>query len=210
MTAGTAKEAAVPEVVPCLHEQPKQAPNLSKGAEGSVSILLATLQPWISSTEPQHVWGQSRSPQQTQSFSPPKNECPISTELDVPHTNCTYHQKPPISDRTISDACQNYGPLLGPLTTRCRIILRTQNGTIILTTTHILVFGCRSLEMATSQRPLRDSCQRGAACPKQKMQDAYLLAQPGEFVEKIRGESKASAICGATIKGICHIFSEID
>ena len=31
--------------------------------------------------------------------------------------------------------CQNYGPLLGPLNTRCRIILRTQQGTIILKTT---------------------------------------------------------------------------
>ena len=28
--------------------------------------------------------------------------------------------------------CQNYGPLLGPLNTRCRIILGTQKGTIIL------------------------------------------------------------------------------
>ena len=33
--------------------------------------------------------------------------------------------------------CQNYGPLLDPLTTRCRVILRTQKGTMILTTTHI-------------------------------------------------------------------------
>ena len=33
--------------------------------------------------------------------------------------------------------CQNYGPLLGPLKTRCRIILSTQKGTILLTTTHI-------------------------------------------------------------------------
>ena len=32
---------------------------------------------------------------------------------------------------------QNYGPLLGPPNTRCGIILRTQKGTIILTTTHI-------------------------------------------------------------------------
>ena len=32
--------------------------------------------------------------------------------------------------------CQNYGPFLGTLNIRCRIILRTQNGTIILTTTH--------------------------------------------------------------------------
>ena len=34
--------------------------------------------------------------------------------------------------------CQNHGPLLGPLNTRCRIILRTQTGAIILTTTHII------------------------------------------------------------------------
>ena len=35
--------------------------------------------------------------------------------------------------------CQNSGPLLSLFNTRCRIILRTQRGTIILTTTHILV-----------------------------------------------------------------------
>ena len=33
--------------------------------------------------------------------------------------------------------CQNCGPLLGPLNTGCRIILRTQKGSMILTTTHI-------------------------------------------------------------------------
>ena len=33
--------------------------------------------------------------------------------------------------------CQNYGPFLGPLNTRCRIICRTLKGTIILTTTHL-------------------------------------------------------------------------
>ena len=31
--------------------------------------------------------------------------------------------------------CQNYGPILGPLNARCRIILRNQRETIILTTT---------------------------------------------------------------------------
>ena len=35
--------------------------------------------------------------------------------------------------------CQNYGPLLGSLNTKCRIILKTQKRTIILTTTHILL-----------------------------------------------------------------------
>ena len=33
--------------------------------------------------------------------------------------------------------CQNYGPFLGTLNIRCRIIIGTQKGTIILTTTHL-------------------------------------------------------------------------
>ena len=37
--------------------------------------------------------------------------------------------------------CQNYGPFLGTLNIRCRIITRIQKGTIILTTTHIKVAG---------------------------------------------------------------------
>ena len=33
--------------------------------------------------------------------------------------------------------CQNYGPFLGILNIRCRIIMGIQKGTIILTTTHM-------------------------------------------------------------------------
>ena len=33
--------------------------------------------------------------------------------------------------------CQNYGPFLGTLNIRCRIIIGTQKGTIILISTHI-------------------------------------------------------------------------
>ena len=33
--------------------------------------------------------------------------------------------------------CQNYGPFLGTLNIRCRIIIGIQKGTIILTTTHM-------------------------------------------------------------------------
>ena len=33
--------------------------------------------------------------------------------------------------------CQKYGPFLGTLNTRCRIIIGIQKGTIILTTTHM-------------------------------------------------------------------------
>ena len=36
--------------------------------------------------------------------------------------------------------CQNYGPFLGTLNIRCRTIMGTQKGTIILTTTHIYIF----------------------------------------------------------------------
>ena len=41
----------------------------------------------------------------------------------------------PIFGNSQKGGCQNYGPLLGPLNTRCRIILRTQKVTIPLTTT---------------------------------------------------------------------------
>ena len=34
--------------------------------------------------------------------------------------------------------CQNYGPFLGALNIRCRIIIGTQKGITILTTTHII------------------------------------------------------------------------
>ena len=37
-------------------------------------------------------------------------------------------------------SCQNDGPFLGTLNIRCRIIIRTQKGTIILTTIHIYIY----------------------------------------------------------------------
>ena len=36
--------------------------------------------------------------------------------------------------------CQIYGPLLGPRNTRCRNVLRTPKGTMILTTAHIYAY----------------------------------------------------------------------
>ena len=39
--------------------------------------------------------------------------------------------------------CQNYGPFLGTLNIRCRTILGTQKGTIVLTTTHMKDKGFR-------------------------------------------------------------------
>ena len=38
--------------------------------------------------------------------------------------------------------CQNYGPFWGALNIRCRIIIGTQKGTLILTATHIYIYTC--------------------------------------------------------------------
>ena len=48
------------------------------------------------------------------------------------------------SRRSIWGDCQNYGPFLGTLNLRCRIIIGTQIGTIILTTTHMFWSSCFS------------------------------------------------------------------
>ena len=45
--------------------------------------------------------------------------------------------------------CQNYGSFLGTLNIRCRIIIGTQKGTIILTTTHIHMYIYISSRMCT-------------------------------------------------------------
>ena len=41
--------------------------------------------------------------------------------------------------------CQNYGPFWGTLNNRSRIIIGTQKGTIILTTTHMYRYVCPSV-----------------------------------------------------------------
>ena len=43
----------------------------------------------------------------------------------------------PVARKGFMGGCQNYGPFLGTLNIRCRIIIGTQKGTIILTTTLI-------------------------------------------------------------------------
>ena len=56
-----------------------------------------------------------------------------------PHTTLKGLRFPCDFDCFFSDmgGCQNYGPFLGTLNIRCRIIIGTQKGAIILTTTHI-------------------------------------------------------------------------
>ena len=64
--------------------------------------------------------------------------------------------------------CQNSGPFLGTLNIRCRIIIGIQKGTIIVTTTHILVgIGIGwgqypSQGLLASQAKLKKSCNNVA------------------------------------------------
>ena len=46
--------------------------------------------------------------------------------------------------------CQNHGPFLGSLNTRGRIIIGTQKGTTILTTTHIYIYIYTHAHVCTS------------------------------------------------------------
>ena len=57
--------------------------------------------------------------------------CPLLRNLSSGSSNIS------INSSYHMGGCQNYGPCLGTLNIRCRIIIRTQKGTIILTTTHI-------------------------------------------------------------------------
>ena len=59
---------------------------------------------------------------------------------------------------------QNYGPLLSPLNTRCRIILRAQTETIVLTTTHVLGANlCFEAEHLGARGRAPGRSQRGAS-----------------------------------------------
>ena len=54
--------------------------------------------------------------------------------------------------------CQNHGPLVGLLNTRCRIVVGTQKGTIVLTTTNVFTMAHRTEALTcrlvrTGQRP---------------------------------------------------------
>ena len=57
---------------------------------------------------------------------------------------------------------QNHGPLLGSLNTRCRIILGTQKGTIILTTTHMSPGSCSLTRSAKGKARRRANAQMAA------------------------------------------------
>ena len=46
-------------------------------------------------------------------------------------------------DAAFMGGCQNYGPFMGTLNNKCRVIIRTQKGTLILTSRHItLIEAC--------------------------------------------------------------------
>ena len=57
--------------------------------------------------------------------------------LIIYHMSCILYIHSDKYQYTYMGSRQNSGPFLGTLNIRCRIILRTQTGTIILTTTHV-------------------------------------------------------------------------
>ena len=65
--------------------------------------------------------------------------------------------------------CQNYGPFLGTLNSRCCIIIGIQKGTIILITTHILVDPTKSNSVkfpcSRSSYPLCQGLRKVQATP---------------------------------------------
>ena len=67
---------------------------------------------------------------------------------------------------------QNYGPFLGTLNIRCRIIIGTQKGTIILTTTHITIHGIASRPVGESRVERRFG--QGPVDPAQVYPRTYL------------------------------------
>ena len=72
-----------------------------------------------------------------------EGELPDIPLKEVPFPPEGSDAKPPLRDPKVRSVymggCQNYVPFLGTLNNRCRIIIGTQKGTIILTTTHITV-----------------------------------------------------------------------
>ena len=62
--------------------------------------------------------------------------------------------------------CQNYGPLLNPLDTRCRMILRTPKGTRILTTTQVLLACCLKTARSLLPRELKFQAEAIGSYPE--------------------------------------------
>ena len=70
-----------------------------------------------------------------------------------------------LTHATHVSGCQNHGPLLGPLATRCRIMVRTQKGTIILTTTHVTAIAFERQLGEFTRRSKTQSARPSAAAP---------------------------------------------
>ena len=63
----------------------------------------------------------------------------VDTELQERKTGLPFMRKSCYLLCIHMGGCQKYGPFLGTLNIRCRVIIGTQKGTLILTTTHIMV-----------------------------------------------------------------------
>ena len=79
----------------------------------------------------------------TQPFCPFHSACgrAVSLRASTIHQGDTHHKHDCSSCKAMTGMgdCENYAPFLGSLNIRCRIIIGIQNGTIILTTIHMVL-----------------------------------------------------------------------
>ena len=76
--------------------------------------------------------------------------------------------------------CQNYGPFLGTLNIRCRIIIGIQKGTIILTTTLMLDEG-GGFKVSSAQTCLPKESQTRTAWRKESQEPPGKTPSNGYF-----------------------------
>ena len=80
------------------------------------------------------------------------------------------------------DGCQNYGAPLDPLNTRCSIILRTRKrGTIILTTTHILLIRISSKPQTPLKGALKPVLKDPAICSNSHLVRIRINSKPALY-----------------------------
>ena len=102
--------------------------------------------------------------------------------------------------------CQNYGLFLGPLNTRCRIILRTQKGTIILTTT---LLSALSILEALGESSLHWACTWRAPTVEQlvvELQVSMDLHKPVSKTDLNTGHQTTSSQNMILPSAMLHLF----
>ena len=105
--------------------------------------------------------------------------------------------------------CQNYGPLLGPLNIRFRIILRTPKRTVLLTTTHVpLYYTAKGYWQLLELTYFRLQSSRGNSCIGAQTETPN--REPQEYSRKISGPLGRRWLCSYDIPTLFLGFPTVD